>query len=306
MKNLFIYIALLTSLTISAQQTSQTTFFNESRAFWNPAYTGFDNKVSYNGFIRQQWLGFGLNAPRSVFADFQYPFVDYNMAASGGLQYDQTGPVSKRGVVLNYAYHLKDLNDNEASLSLGITAGGFQYVYNPSKEVVLHEDDPSLLSGTKSGFYPSIGGGLFYQSSSRAFKGNSVFYFGGSFIQGYQTNVLVEEFNQKRVSHLTFEAGTKIYGYDYFWQPSISVNYTSPDIMDVLAGVVFEMRDKFWAGAGYSSVRELSVQGGYIINEIGGRDTRLRIGVLGNIGLGDKLENFGPGAELFARYELDL
>ncbi len=305
-KNLIFVIAIFLTIGVSAQQTPQTSFFTQSRAFWNPAYTGFGDKLAFNAFVRQQWLGFGGQAPRTILMDFQYPFVNYNMAASGALQYDQTGPVSKKGINFNYAYHIKDLGQNNGQLSLGVTAGAQQYVFDPSDEVVNNEGDPLLSGGSQTSFFPNVGGGLFYISSMDQYKNNTNFFFGASFVQGYQTNVLLDQLNQKRVSQIVFDLGSKIYGYDYSIEPIVSVNFSKPEIIDVLAGLTFEMKDKFWAGIGYSSVQEFTIQGGYIFEEIAGRDTRLKVGMLANIGLGDKLSTFGPGAELFFRYELDM
>jgi len=305
-KIIVLIIGLFITLSIQAQQTPQTTFFNDSRAFWNPAYTGVDQQLAFNTFVRQQWLGFGVNAPRLINLDFQYPFVDYNMAASGAIHYDQTGPVSKRGPVLNYAYQLKDLGRREGQLSLGVSAGAQQYVFNPSNEVLNQEGDPSLTGGSKSAFFSSIGGGFYYINSTEEYRNNTNFFLGGSFLQGYETNVLIDSINQKRVNHLILDLGSKIYGNDYLVQPSISINLSAPEIINVLAGVTFEMRDQFWAGVGYSSIQEFTIQGGYILDEVAGRDTRLKIGALANIGLGERIENFGPGMELFVRYELDM
>jgi type IX secretion system PorP/SprF family membrane protein len=161
MRNLILLIFVFSSLISVAQQTPQTSFFTQSRANWNAAYTGMNEQISVNTFLRQQWLGFGLDAPRTLSLDFQYPFVDLNMAAGAAIHYDQTGPVSKRGINLNYAYQVKDLGLNEGQLSFGIMAGGHQYVFNPSDQVVTNDVDQFLESGTQTAFYPSVGGGIF-------------------------------------------------------------------------------------------------------------------------------------------------
>ena len=306
MKYISVMVILFVVLQMQGQQTPQTTFFNKGRAFWNPAYTGFDPAISADVFVRQQWLGFGSSAPRTIMADYQHNFIDYNMAASGSLQFDQTGPVSKRGVNLNYAYQVKDIGRNDAQFCAGVTAGLQQYVFDGSDEVVVSGGDPLLANSNQTAFFPSVGAGIFYQSGTRAWKNDTYLYGGLSFQQAYQTNVLLGQLNQQRVSHLIFDLGSKIYNYDLMIEPSVSVNFTEPDIMSVLLGVSMEMRDAFWAGAGYNSVGAFAIQGGYILNEISGRDTRLRLGVLGSFGTGDSWQNLGPSAELLIRYEFDL
>jgi hypothetical protein len=71
-------------------------------------------------------------------------------------------------------------------------------------------------------------------------------------------------------------------------------------------GAKYEYEKTFWAGLGYSNVNEISIQGGFIINEFGGRDTRLRIGALGNVAITDRIKQFGPGFEILLRYEFDM
>lgn len=307
MKNILCILACFVLVDLAAQQTPQTSFFNENRASWNPAYTGHNKLMSINGYIRQQWLGFGASAPRTLMVDYQHPFVDYNMAVSGGLLYDQTGPVSKRGVNANYAYSLSDLGDSDAVFSIGLSAGAIQYVYNPNNEVTEKEGDPLVANGNQTSFFPSISGGAFLLSSTQTYRQNTSFYVGISFLQAYESNVLVAGLNQKRTSHVVFDIGSRIYGYDYYVEPSFSVNFSNPEIIDVLAGATFHMRDAFWVGIGYSSVKELAVQGGYVLDDFNGRDTQLKIGVLGNIGITNaKVNNLGPGAELFIRYQLDM
>ncbi|MBK7010620.1 MAG: PorP/SprF family type IX secretion system membrane protein [Saprospiraceae bacterium] len=126
---------------LQAQQLPYLSQLGEARTFWNPAATATGTTMNIDVFVRQQWLGF-KGAPTTGFLNYQMPFVDYNMSAGGALVFDKTGPVSKIGLQLNYAYKLIDALGDDSQLSLGITAGGQNYSHNTTNAIVNQTDDP--------------------------------------------------------------------------------------------------------------------------------------------------------------------
>jgi hypothetical protein len=114
--------------------------------------------------------------------------------------------------------------------------------------------------------------------------------------------VLVNESDQRRERHFHFTAGGNIYGYNGFVQPSITANMVSPDIIDILYSIKYEMKDSFWAGAGYASSGMMTIQGGVILSEFGSRNSDLRLGVLANYGISSGLSRLGPGFEFYIGY----
>ncbi|MBK8700502.1 MAG: PorP/SprF family type IX secretion system membrane protein [Saprospiraceae bacterium] len=301
----FVSILLIASIKLAAQQLPYMSQLSEARTFWNPAATAWGTSMNLDVFIRQQWLGF-KGAPTTGFINYQYPFLDYNMSAGGAVVFDKTGPVSKIGLQLNYAYKLKDVLGEDSQLSLGVTAGAHNYSYNTTNAIVNQSDDPLLGATGNSGFFPSVGAGFHYISDTRAYKADNAFFLGLSYLQAYETNVLVNNLNQKRFRHLVLDFGTRLYGYSGFFEPSFTLNYVNPELLNLLVGAKYEMRDKFWAGLGYSSVNDFNLQGGVILDDFGNRDSKLRAGVLANIGITSAFQDFGPGFELFLRYEFDM
>ncbi len=304
----FLPIVLLISLlhvSGTSQQIAHTSIFEGTKAYWNPAATGITPHVKTDLWFRQQWLGFGSNAPRTGYIGFQYPFVDMSMAAGGMLTFDQTGPVSKTGIILNYNYQLRGFLAENAQLSLGISAGGQQYSFS-SGDVLFYDVNDVLLQGSNtSSFYPTIGAGMYYMSTREEYYEN-VFFLGISYNQIYSTDVLINQFNQKRENHIVFNLGSKIYTENTYIEPSLTVNITNPEIIDFIAAAKYEMRDVFWAGIGYSSVGELVIQGGYILDRFGSRYGQLKIGVIGNIGINESAGEFGPGTEIYIAYRFEV
>lgn len=302
-------VALVTILSISSicygQQIAHTSTFEGTKAFWNPAATAITPAMQTDVWFRQQWLGFGNTAPRTGYVGFQMPFTDLSMGAGGAVHFDQTGPVSKAGLQLNYSYQLKGILRENSQLSLGISAGFQQYSFNKDNVIFNDPNDVLLQANNTSALYPTVGAGLYYMSSTEAYYENN-FFFGLSYNQLYSTDVLINDFNQRRERHVIFNIGSKIYGDESFIEPSLTVNVTTPEIINFIAAAKYEMRDRFWVGLGYSSVSELVLQGGYVLDRIASRYDQLRIGIIGNVGINDSVSNFGPGTELYISYRFEV
>jgi type IX secretion system PorP/SprF family membrane protein len=304
--NIFIFIGVFITMTgkMSAQQIPNSSFMPETRAFWNPAATAVGNDMITDGFFRMQWIGFE-GAPFSGMISFQYPFIRANMSAGVILHYDQTGPVSKVGAKINYAYKIKEIFNRYDQLSLGISANLQMYSFDPRGTKFNDANDVILSRNRSTGFFPAAGVGLFYLSSTREHREN-VFYFGLATNQLFSGNVLVNEVDQERANHWHFNVGGKIYNYDLMFEPSIFANLVSPSVIDVLYGLKMEMKDTFWAGLGYASSGMMAAQGGVILNDFGSRFGKLRLGVLANYGMLRGLGELGPGAELYVGYNFDM
>lgn len=296
---------ILSMKTISAQQLPYMSQFNNTGFMWNPAMTGLDYNMQTTVFFRQQWLGFE-GAPRTGFVGFEYPWTRQNMSFGGAIITDQTGPISKNGAKFTYAYKLNKLLNRDDQLSFGISVDIAQFTYDPTGEIFNDTGDLLLNTARSSVLFPSVGGGFFYTSNTDNYDDNS-FYFGLSGTQVYATEILLDRGNFDRKMHWFSSLGTKIYlDREYLLEPRLQVNVVNSELIDVMANVIFEMEETFWAGLGYSSAMELSFQGGYILPDFFARYSELRIGALANIGLSNKLKEFGPGFEIFVAYKYDV
>ena len=254
---LFSIVSLITFYHGIGQQVANSTHISEARTIWNPAYTAVGNDMIFDGFFRMQWIGFS-GAPISGFASFQYPLTDYGQ------------------------------------LSLGLSANFQQYGYNGSNEIFNDVNDPLILGKRSSAFFPSIGGGFFYTSNVREYKGNS-FFIGGAMSQIYATDVLVNSFDQTRQKHFHFS-------YDYYLEPMITANMVNPDIIDVLYSLKFEKENAFWTGLGFSGSGIFALQGGVIMDDFGSKFGKLKMGILGNYGVSSSISKAGPSVEFYIGY----
>ncbi len=300
LKNIGFAFLLILSWNVDAQQIANSSHLQDTRIMWNPAFTGVGQNIIADAFVRMQWLGFE-GAPFSGYSSLQYPLNKLNMSAGAVIHYDKTGPVSKTGLQLNYAYKIKQFLGKYGQLSLGLSANFQQYAYNPSNLVFNDQNDALLGNNRQSSFFPSIGTGFYYLSNTREYKGNT-FFIGAAVNQLFTTDVLVNDFDQARQKHIHFNVGGRFYGNDMFFEPMLTANLVQPDIIDILYGLRYEMRDAFWAGLGYSGTKILAIQGGVILPDMGDNYGQMRIGVLANLGVSSEIQQAGPGLEFYLSY----
>ena len=288
--------------TLSAQQLANSTHLPEARAAWNPAFTAVGNNLIVDGFFRMQWIGFD-GAPFSGFTSLQIPFTEMNMSAGALINFDKTGPISKMGIQINYAYKLKEFLGKYGQLSIGISGNFQQYSLNGNNLTFKDQGDQLISNSRTSTFFPSIGSGVYYTSNIREYKGNT-FFTGIGLNQIYTTKVSVNDFDQVRQKHFHLNAGGRFYSYDSYIEPMITANIVNPAIVDLLFGLKYEKEDAFWAGVGYAGSGMAAIQAGIILDEFGGRYGKLKIGCLANYGVSTSLARTGPGFEFYIGYSL--
>ncbi len=303
MKN-FINIIVLSCLSLAtqAQQLSNASLMPGAQARINPAYVAHGDVMQFDGFFRLQWVGF-TGAPAAGFVSAQVPFKKLNMGTGAILHFDNTGPISKVGLSLNYAYKLKEIIGRRDQLSLGLSADIQQYSFNGSGQIVNDEDD-IFLGRNQSSIFPSLGIGAYYMSTTRMFKEN-MFFTGLSTNQVFATDVLINNVDQNRERHYNMLIGGRFMSYDSYIEPMISANVVKPDIINVLYGLRYEKEDTFWAGVGYESAGVVGFQGGVILTNLGeNQDGTMRIGALSNFGMSSGLNQTGATLEFYMSYAM--
>jgi type IX secretion system PorP/SprF family membrane protein len=161
-KKIYIYIVLLVSISIHAQQDAQFTQYMYNMSVINPGYAT-DNVGTYNfgGIYRAQWVGAeGSPSTASLFA---HAPINDNFETGFNLVHDAIGEgvVNETTISGDLAYRVK-LNNN-AKLSFGVKAGLnlFNTNFNGFK---LNDDnissDPSFQNISQANF--NLGAGAFY------------------------------------------------------------------------------------------------------------------------------------------------
>lgn len=301
---LFAFISLCFTSICYGQQLPETSVIQDVQHIWNPAFLASGEQAEISAYYRKKWVGFD-NAPNTAFVTIQYPFEDLNMSAGASIISDRTGPVTKLGLQLSYAYHLNQIFKKDDQFTVGIQGFFHQFRFDPTKEVASTPGDPLLAGGNQTKFNPSVGFGFAYKTYTEDYDGENIFYFGASVMQFLESDLVLSSGTAPRERHYFGNIGGKFFGYDYYIEPTVQLNYVNPEIIDMVLGLKYELEETFWAGINYSSINDLSINGGVILNEVGGRYSYLKIGAIAGINIGDTF-NAGPGFEFYAAYVFDV
>jgi type IX secretion system PorP/SprF family membrane protein len=251
MKKIWI-ISVLTMLcwSLKGQQITQYTHFVTNYFAYNPAMAGsapcLDLKIGY----RKQWQGFE-GAPSTAFANIHGNFGEKagNFHGLGGLvETDDTGPLSFTSLHIAYAYHMK--TSRRAMLSVGVSAGFYQYRVDFGGMTLADFNDPAVQGSAANFLYPQINFGLWYYKEDR-------------FI-GFSMRNLVEndvkDFGSARLRrHYEVMAGKIIdLNDDFKFKPAAQIKYVSKSKMALDMQALMEYDDKVAVGVGFRGGNGLS------------------------------------------------
>lgn len=160
MKYIQLFIIFI-SLAVSsaAQQLSTSSFYDMYSIMHNPATAGVQRYGMIGGSFRTQWSSIpGSPKTGLVFGSAYLP--KSNIGLGGYLYSDVTGPTTRNGLQMAYAYHIA--LKNEASFSLGLEARVLQFSYDKAKlEGSLGSNDP-VIQGNEKRIKGDAGFGVAY------------------------------------------------------------------------------------------------------------------------------------------------
>ncbi len=258
-----IYILFLLFITtnIKAQQLPLYSQYMLNDYVINPAIAGTQNYFQAKSNNRYQWVGI-VDAPRTYILSVYGPHKSKDIGYGGYVFSDVTGPTSRTGVMLSYAYNFK-LND-DIKVSFGLSAGLLQFKIDGSK-ITLHDDgDPSLGYGFFIDYIPdaNLGGYLYsdkyyFGISARQLLGNKVKF-----------NELTTQGLNKLKNHFYMHGGYKYdINSDFQVEPSVIIKYMNPAPLqiDINAKVIY--KQMVWLGGSWRSADAFSVLVGYLYND---------------------------------------
>jgi type IX secretion system PorP/SprF family membrane protein len=154
-----LFIAVVTAS--HAQQLTSTSFLDMYGVLHNPATAGSQKFASIGGSFRTQWSSMP-GSPRTALL-FGNTYLAKSKIGIGGYLYnDVTGPTTRNGLQMAYAYHIPMKND--ASFSLGLEARVQQFSFDRAKlQESLGGNDPAI-AGDNNRFKGDAGFGIAYTS----------------------------------------------------------------------------------------------------------------------------------------------
>lgn len=158
-KNLVIVLAILTSITIKAQQEAMFTHYMYNTLWLNSAYAGTRDALTATLIHRSQWVGFE-GAPIDQTFTIHSPIYKDKLGAGLSILNDKIGPTKSTFVAADFAYQLK--LSKKAKLGFGIK--GLVNMYNSQVSTLSLEDQQPDLAFTENTrkIMPNVGAGIYY------------------------------------------------------------------------------------------------------------------------------------------------
>lgn len=253
-----LYISIL-SLGIASssygQQIPQYSQYMLNDYILNPATTGQHDYWEVKSNNRLQWVGI-TDAPRTFILSGHGPFRRFNMGMGAAVFADITGPTSRVGIYLSYAYHLK--LSKSLKLGMGLSFGLLQYRIDGTKVTLYENGDPVFPNQMMTVYAADATFGLNLKHKN--------FNFGISLPQLIGNDLKFLESQQDPQSRLarhymamggyTFRIG------DFGIQPNFLLKYVTPAPPQIDGGLKLDWRDQFWIGAAYRHKDAVSFMGG--------------------------------------------
>lgn len=304
MKKLY-WIFLLFPLLSNAQQLPERSSFYSNSFIWNPAMTGLWDYWELGLTYRQEWLGFE-DAPVTATLNVQYPFPKEHMSLGGFFMHDNINPIVMNSFGFTYAYRV-DLGRRRTDLLTIGLMGTLNHFFVDGKEIVVNDqDDPLVPTGENNKFGPNAGAGIFYTSYGKSEFEKDRFFAGLAITQLLPGNIRLDEFGSdaslKRNIHGNAIVGARFVNENTFIEPSLWINYSAVNLLDMNLGVRFEREDAFWAGLTYSTTQTIFLQTGLAMKNGLAKDGVLRIGALGSFNVGTFGKARGLGFEFYGAY----
>jgi type IX secretion system PorP/SprF family membrane protein len=266
-KYLFYFFFIIPASAAFAQQKALHSQYMTNYYLLNPAVSGFEKDWELTAGYRNQWVGFE-GAPKTVYLSAQTALMPkkkrrrrtpQGFHGAGGYVYtDQTGPTTRSGLLLSYAYHVPIAEKMYASG--GLFAGMQQFRFDADK-IHLAENsnglDPVTRTGNLSALMPDLALGS-YVHSDKFYAGVSIFQVLGNRMFRFDNT----DSPSRLYRHVFLSGGYNFAVNKYFTlAPSVLVKYVNPAPVQAdfnLKGIYnFNNRpksrhdDKLWAGLSY-------------------------------------------------------
>lgn len=239
-------VALLVSERASAQQDPMFTQYLQNPLTVNPAYAGSTDALTVVALSRIQWAGFA-GAPRTNNISIHSPIQDRNIGVGLNIINDNIGPVSQTGFYADASYKLQ-LAPN-ASLRLGLRAGGSVFSAKIGTLKLNDQDDIAFSQNVSGKFLPNVGFGAYF-STDKVFFGLSAPRLLANEIT-FDNNVTTKR--AYRESRHLFVTGGGLFKLSpsVNIKPAVSVRYVGGAPLSIDLQTNFQFSEKFWLGAMY-------------------------------------------------------
>lgn len=288
---LVLLVALLWSISGSAQQDSQYTQYMYNTANMNPAYAGSRGVLSIFGLHRTQWVGLD-GAPTTNSFALHSPIGISKVGLGLSFINERIGPSDENSISADFSYTIRASETFKLAFGLKATANLLNIDY--TKLDIYDPNDPRFQRNIEDSFTPNIGAGA-YLYSENTYVGLSI----PNFLETkhYQDDgnysVAKERMHFYLMGGHVFELSSTLK-----FKPSVLAKIVegAPLQADISANFLFS--EKLTLGAAYRWDAAVSVMAGFQISE------GLFVGYAYDAET-TKLATYNSGShEIFLRFEL--
>lgn len=172
MKNNFIFLVFLMviwTIDVVAQQTSQYTQYMYNTININPAYAGSRGALSIFGVHRSQWAGLD-GAPVTNSFSVNSPINNSNLGIGVSVENNKIGPTNKTDISGDLSYSAQTSANFKLTFGMKVSANMFDLDINKLNPA--DQGDPQFRNLDNS-FTPNIGAGIYWHSD-KSYIGLSV------------------------------------------------------------------------------------------------------------------------------------
>lgn len=233
---------------------------------WNPALTAPGRYWEAGTLFQQQWIGFP-DAPSTLHAYVQWPWIRQNMSAGMAVYLDALGPLVHTGGQISYAYRIQPGLFGDDMLSMGIQVRIAQWRFDPSRVVARDEGDILLQNDRTSSYSLSPGFGVFYISHHSLEYDQNCGYLGLSVDPLSGLNLNSDDMTSSlpgRRLHFRMMAGYRKFSYNRMWEPIIYADLDRQNGARLGANLRFEQDRTYWGLLGMEYHGLIRMGGGYV------------------------------------------
>lgn len=268
---------------VKAQQLPLYSQYMMNGFLLNPAVAGSDGYTTFNLTAREQWVGF-KNAPRTHAFSIQTrilkksfilkgtpvkrraykPSTKGKVGVGGYIFNDRNGLVTRTGIQLTYAYHIRL---EETQLSFGLSGSAFQFRVS-GEELTFFEDElePLKLTGDlrKAIYVPDANFGVYLL--------NDKYSAGFSVAQLFQSALKFgnKSFDDYRMLRHYYLMGAYRFdlNIDYQIEPSILFKTTEQLLFQADINCKIYYKNIYWAGLSFRTSGALIAMAGVRVNQL--------------------------------------
>jgi len=260
MKKIFLPIiaccmwAFFSSQQAQAQQIHQLTHYAVNDLVYNPGVAGSNNLFISKFSYRKQWVGVE-GSPSTAFLSIHGNLSQQKRIGLGAVIYtDRTGPTSRTGAQLTYAYHIPLDVVGDTYMGIGIAANLMQYSVNFDQLVLFTEGDPEIGSGTSGKFGADANLGVYVKNPNYFVGVSANQLFASKFDVGSAAAAI------QNARHFYLMGGYKFAASESFKiEPAILAKFVKanrPQAELMLRGIY---DDQYWLGLSYRTEDALAI-----------------------------------------------